>query len=560
MILSNDLPGGNCRILAVDGRDALLEEEQRDSKKEWFYWKFRAVFDAPGEYRFRFARPNKVGTRGPAVSADRGGSWRWLSEDFFPDTQGFTFHCEKPGEYWFSQCIPYLPDDFEKFASAYRDDPCFRRFEFARTRKGRPVEMVCVSEDDPAHAILLTARHHAQESMADYAMEGFLRAVLADTAFGAAFRRNFAVYAVPFVDRDGVEDGDQGKGRLPRDHARDYEGESRYPEIAALRRKIREIDPFFVLDLHCPWLRTATNEYSYLTGVPDPDVVIEIERFAAILEKEAPPCAPFRKADLLGYGVDWNVRANALTGSISGYGLKTFCMKAGLKNIRFANTIEIPFANFRGLTVTPETCRAFGEALARAVRLYHEVLQEEDRKNRGVREAVLAFHPICRVQADYAVSGLETGGEPPAGIDLVATANAHALDCGMKELRQTLYRLDAAGTAHVGTARSPEEREKIVMKEISGIRVAFLACTAPFPAWEALAPEQRFAVSCPTDDELKKEIADAKAARADFVVLLPGAETDVSRLRELGADYVAEAGSPALVRLRKANGKTVILP
>jgi len=557
MILSKDLPGGNCRLLAVDGRDALLEEEQRDSKKEWFYWKFRAVFDAPGEYRFRFSRPNKIGTRGPAVSADRGGSWHWLSEGFFPDTQSFTFHCETPGEYWFSQCIPYLPADFEKFASAYRNDPSFRHFEFARTRKGRPVEMVCVREGEPAHAILLTARHHAQESMADYVMEGFLRAVLADDASGAAFRRDFAVYAVPFVDRDGVEDGDQGKGRLPRDHARDYDGESIYPEIAALRGKIREIDPFFVLDLHCPWLRFTTNEYSYLTGVPDPDVVIEMERFAAIFEKEAPPCAPFRKADILGYGVDWNVRANALTGTLPGYGLKTFCMKAGLKNIRFANTIEIPFANFREHTVTQDTCRAFGEALARAVRRYREVLQEEERKNRGVREASIAFYPTGRVKADHTVSGTD---DPSAGIDLVATANAHALDRGMEELRRTLYRLDAAGVAHVGTARSVEEREKLVMKEICGIRVAFLACAAPFPAWKALAPEQRFAVSCPTEDELKKEIADARAARADFVVLLPGKGTDVPQLRELGADYVAEAGSPALVRLKKANGKTVILP
>ena len=40
---------------------------------------------------------------------------------------------------------------------------------------------------------------------------------------------------VPFVDKDGVEEGDQGKNRAPRDHNRDYAGASMYPETGALR-------------------------------------------------------------------------------------------------------------------------------------------------------------------------------------------------------------------------------------------------------------------------------------------------------------------------------------
>ena len=42
---------------------------------------------------------------------------------------------------------------------------------------------------------------------------------------------------VPFVDYDGVVDGDQGKYRLPRDHECDYGRDVPpiYPETAAIR-------------------------------------------------------------------------------------------------------------------------------------------------------------------------------------------------------------------------------------------------------------------------------------------------------------------------------------
>jgi hypothetical protein len=42
---------------------------------------------------------------------------------------------------------------------------------------------------------------------------------------------------VPFVDKDGVEEGDQGKNRHPHDHNRDYATPCLYPEVQALRER-----------------------------------------------------------------------------------------------------------------------------------------------------------------------------------------------------------------------------------------------------------------------------------------------------------------------------------
>ncbi len=73
--------------------------------------------------------------------------------------------------------------------------------------------------------------------MATYALEGFLSAVLADDACGRQWQENWEVLAVPFLDKDGVENGDSGKNRAPHDHNRDYNEQPLYPEIAALMKQ-----------------------------------------------------------------------------------------------------------------------------------------------------------------------------------------------------------------------------------------------------------------------------------------------------------------------------------
>jgi len=90
-------------------------------------------------------------------------------------------------------------------------------------------------------------------------------------------------------------------------------------------------------------------------------------------------------------------------------------------------------------------------------------------------------------KADIAISNLETtfAGEDrgytgyptfnsPAslgealkniGVDVVSTANNHSLDKGYTGIVSTLDTLDEIGIEHVGTARSKEEQNKILVKE-----------------------------------------------------------------------------------------------
>ena len=63
------------------------------------------------------------------------------------------------------------------------------------------------------------------------------------------------------------------------------------------------------------------------------------------------------------------------------------------------------------------------------------------------------------------------------GIDVLTTANNHSLDKGYSGLESTLKFLDEAGISHTGTYSSAEEQNKILIKDVNGIKIAFLAFT-----------------------------------------------------------------------------------
>ena len=65
-----------------------------------------------------------------------------------------------------------------------------------------------------------------------------------------------------------------------------------------------------------------------------------------------------------------------------------------------------------------------------------------------------------------------------SGIELVTTANNHLLDKKIKGAIRTLDVLDKYNISHVGSYRNHEEKNKIKIMNIKGIRIAFLAYTS----------------------------------------------------------------------------------
>ena len=366
-VISADFPGGNVVVLGADGATVRLAPDLRETQRFWFFWRFRATFPTAGTWRFEFPDGNCVGTRGPAFRREGDRVWLWLSGDALHESDRvFEWTSAGPDTVEFCQCIPYQGADFDAFAASFAGDPRATVSELCRSRAGRSVPLLRLREGEPAQAVLFSCRHHAQESMASFALEGLLRALASDEPWAAAFRRSFDVLAVPLVDRDGVEDGTQGKFRLPHDHNRDYgaAGGHLYPECAALERLLDERRPVAVLDLHCPYIRGGeTNEHAYLVGIQAERLRPAQAAFGALLERRCPPEAPYFAADTLPFGALWNQPTDFSGGCGMG-----FSRWAATKPWpRLASGLEIPFANFREKTQTPDTVRAFGRGIAAAL-------------------------------------------------------------------------------------------------------------------------------------------------------------------------------------------------
>jgi hypothetical protein len=364
-----DFPGGNILVERAENDVVYLRQDLRDTSTWWFYWCFRVRGAGDRRLTFHFTDKNVFAAHGPAVSTDEGSSWRWLGADAVQgDTFAYTFSGDEP-EVRFCFTMPYVERDLQRFIAAHKGDPHLSVRQLCATRRGRVAERlhVGVLDGDPAHRVLLTARHHACESMASYVLEGLLAAALDNTEDGRWYRENVEILAIPFVDKDGVEDGDQGKNRKPYDHNRDYKGASIYPTVAAIRSLVPAWSQgrlHAAIDLHCPWIRGPRNEVIYMVGRSEPEAWQQQMALGQIIQQLQQGRLVYRAADNLPFGQAWNTAEN--------YGDRmSFSMWAvQQKGIRVATSFEIPYANAAGRRVDADSARSFGRDLARAVRSY----------------------------------------------------------------------------------------------------------------------------------------------------------------------------------------------
>lgn len=112
------------------------------------------------------------------------------------------------------------------------------------------------------------------------------------------------------------------------------------------------------------------------------------------------------------------------------------------------------------------------------------------------------------------------------GVNFFSTANNHCMDMGESGIRETLDFLDARGYPHVGTARSPEERDRTLIQERNGIKVAFLSFTYALN-WSGHPEGKDFLANYvrlnkPETDlsPVARQVRAARAAGADAVVAL----------------------------------------
>lgn len=259
MRIHNDFPGGNIQVVEVRDNTVVLKNELRDTQQDWFYWAF-CVEGAQGrEITFEFER-NRLGYWGPAVSHDYK-NWHWLDS---VNGDSFTYKFgEDEEKVYFAHHMLYRPDRLIEFA---KENGVEIR-ELCKSRDGMSVPSFILGSGEKS--IIITARHHACESTGSYVMEGIAKELL------EAPIENARALFVPFVDYDGVRKGDQGKGRAPYDHNRDYIAPHVYPETAAILDYAQKNGCNFGLDLHSPWHRGNENDKLFFVR----NLALKLDRF-----------------------------------------------------------------------------------------------------------------------------------------------------------------------------------------------------------------------------------------------------------------------------------------
>lgn len=362
--ISADHAGGNVIELENDGSTIRLKPDLRGGR-DWFYWNFDAAAAEPGEVEFVFEGKLRIGVRGPAVSLDDGKNWKWLGTESVrfstPDdpTESFRFEFTKNTQKArFAVAIPYLAEDLDAFVAKHRENPNLTTSQLTKTRGGKPVELLQVGEPgDGREAVIVTARHHACESMASYVLEGFLAEAMSDSRFGAAFREGFVLYAVPMMDKDGVQAGDQGKWRFPHDHNRDYGTKSIYPEVQAVMKLAKEVNVRHGIDFHCPSLRGEVHEVFYFIGVGLPHIRARTDELRGWIGEEQPQTVRSRPHNFLREPPE-QVPAELERTKFSAW-------FAYLDGVKFAATFEIPYTQ-RNCPLDAGLARLYGQATLRA--------------------------------------------------------------------------------------------------------------------------------------------------------------------------------------------------
>jgi len=102
------------------------------------------------------------------------------------------------------------------------------------------------------------------------------------------------------------------------------------------------------------------------------------------------------------------------------------------------------------------------------------------------------------------------------GIDVLSTANNHSMDTNFNGIVSTLNYLDDAGISHTGTNATSQDQNEILIKDVNGVKIAFLAFT--YGTNGITVPKDKsFAVNMIDDDFILKQISLAKEQNPDLI-------------------------------------------
>ena len=373
MKISSNFPGGNIVVNKISRDTVWLEPDLSFTEGNWFYWYFKISNISGKRITFKFNRNDLFTKYGPAYSINNDQTWLWYGENRVVNNSfSFSFN-EKDTIAYFSMAFPYTEKNLNEFLSTLNNTRLLKIDTLCFSPEKRIIEKITISpsKNKPTKKVLITARHHACEMMANYVLEGIIEGILHEKEL-EYLRKNVEFLLIPFMDKDGVENGEQGKNRIPRDHNRDYVNKSIHSSTAKLREMVPDWSDGKVkmaIDVHCPWIKGKGNEFVYLVGTSDSIIEKRQIVFSKLLEENSLGEIKLYHKNFLPFGVDWNTNNNYTKGMSFSKWAST------LDGISLASTIEFPYSNVSGIQVSKDGARIFGKAIAYAIKEYLESIE-----------------------------------------------------------------------------------------------------------------------------------------------------------------------------------------
>ncbi|MBL8028353.1 MAG: T9SS type A sorting domain-containing protein [Fibrobacteres bacterium] len=391
--ISRAYSGGNIVVDSSANDTIYIKPDNINTSTPWFYWNFSVKNTGSRKLHFKFD-DYRMHVNGPCISTDTGATWQWQANGtVWQYARFFSYTFTDSSEVRFAFTIPYTERELKAFLASHTDDQHIAETLFCTSDSGRRVELIRVGRIDGQckHRIFLSSRHHACEATGSWVLEGMLEAALANDSLGRWCRDKLEILAVPLIDKDGVELGEQGKGRTPHDHNRDYITNPLYKSVRAVKAQLPVLGDTLLrlgLDIHSPG-QTAENIHIYA----DTSKRREAYHFAEILQDSQ---------TTEGHIYDKSTAFNSFSSTNS-----TTCKQFvnNLPGILFGATIEVPYTTTRNRSTEPRksvsksSLKAFGKNVLNAVRILLQEKYPEDggstesEKKGGVQPLVLFATP-----------------------------------------------------------------------------------------------------------------------------------------------------------------------
>lgn len=307
MQFSSDFETGNGRLVGIEDSEVhFVVEGKRDSLMLWWHFEVGGVCGRSVTFVLDNAA-NVLGGLGslrqvlPVVSFG-GKDWYRLPPGEIDEAAGtWRFTVRFPREVEAARlafCYPYGYTEAVRVAEGWGSIPGtlglkpwdLRVDTLCTSPGGRAVPVLILGNDRAKgrQMVVACARQHSGETPGSFVLEGFVEAFLAPGVCGKWLREKGLLVVVPMMDVDGAYDGSFGKNQAPVDMNRDWAGESRWPQVRALRGLIRELssrhDYRLFIDFHAP----CAHQPNFVCFAPEETLpqqaALMQHRFAELLE------------------------------------------------------------------------------------------------------------------------------------------------------------------------------------------------------------------------------------------------------------------------------------